>query len=1308
MIAQRTQRPGRVRRRLLRPLAWCLALLAVLVLAAGGILRSDWLASKVRDFAVSRASELLGREVGIDSLELQLLPPGAVAEGLVVAGDEESGEDEPFATVRRVEVEVDLGELLERRLRLRTLVVEGPRIRIERRADGTLNVPRPARKGGGGESRVSLDQLIVRDGLVMVEEATVPLDLEARDFEARWASGPGERFEMAGDVSSEETTIALAGLEPYLGSVRGRLRLDSGGLEILDATVRGPELEGSSSGRVLWGERSRVELQLTADATGALLPRLGLTDVVDGRAHLDGSLAWSPESWLLAGRLTSPRLTAAGRTLTGLSAQLRVESGSVRLEGIRGTYRDGALTATATVALGGRSPAITVEGELRGASVDGVLVDQGLPIEGLAGTVGGPFEYSCTSEDPLAGNGWVDLEIGATAPTAGGALAVRGRAPLLIESGVLSSRAIEVRTAPAEAYISGSYDLTAGTGRFDLRSRVSDPGRLLAVLVPPAEGEATMWRPTAGAGSVDGTLRLTPGRFHARLDLDVEDVRAEGYSGDRLQGWIALSGAGIQGMRLELSRPQAALVVQGRVPFGDAGVGSALSVQVEAASWPFQDVSAWLPWPLPVEGDVTGSISLAGSPEALDGFVRASFSEAALAGVPVDRVVVDLGLRGGTVDVREIRAVSAAGEMVLAGSMGETLDLELEAAGLALDEEPFAALVPGALAGSLDLHADIEGTAERPEVVASLAGRGLAVRGEALGGDGTARLDLDWREGRARIDGTLLGLVEVSGDGDLDLERFDLAMDLSTDDIATLVELATGTAYPELGGAVTGRLEASGSWTGEDLAATLTGDTLSLSWTDHELHLLEPYRLAVADGKVTVQSLYLGDVASESELFLYGDLPLTGGEPVDLRLQVALSSAWAQPLFPTWTIGDGRFEGLGAVRGTVDDLSVNGQGEVTQSVVLIPGAPASLQEIGGYLLFDPGRVVLDSFHADFAGGSLRAEGSIALPGDDDPSLQYQMQVSADSVTVRYPEGFVIRGGAEAGIASTADGRRISGVVNLDRVFYLEDVPVGFSQLLQSVFQRRPLEIRETDELLASTELNLLVRGPDALSVRNNVATLDGDLDLAVRGTLARPVVFGTVEVASGGKLVYSGNDYTVERGVLTFANPFRIEPIIDLVATTQLREYDVTLTLAGTLDQLSATVVSDPPLADLDVLALLTSGGELPTTGDGTATEKQATAAGLLYGQAASVVAKRFNRLFGLDKFRIDPLTQSSGSLESARVTVGQRLSSDLFATYSYDPSRTDVQILELEWQVNRVVTVIATQNGDGTYALDVRWQKSF
>ena len=245
-------------------------------------------------------------------------------------------------------------------------------------------------------------------------------------------------------------------------------------------------------------------------------------------------------------------------------------------------------------------------------------------------------------------------------------------------------------------------------------------------------------------------------------------------------------------------------------------------------------------------------------------------------------------------------------------------------------------------------------------------------------------------------------------------------------------------------------------------------------------------------------------------------------------------------------------------------------------------------------------------------------------------------------------------------------------------------------------------MESTDEELASTLFNLAISGPGALRVRNNVANLRGDVDLTMRGSLAVPVLFGRLDLEPGGTVQVGGSDYTVERGSLTFANPYRTEPVVDLAARTRRREYDLSLNLSGTFDRLNASVASDPPLADLDVLGLLATGE--PTAIRGPAQGAEA----FLYGQAASLVTERVNRLFDLDRFRIDPLTGTSGSLSSARVTLGKQLSRDVLATYSYDPSLTELQILQLEWAVARGLTLVVTQNGDGTYAVDSRWEKSF
>ena len=100
-------------------------------------------------------------------------------------------------------------------------------------------------------------------------------------------------------------------------------------------------------------------------------------------------------------------------------------------------------------------------------------------------------------------------------------------------------------------------------------------------------------------------------------------------------------------------------------------------------------------------------------------------------------------------------------------------------------------------------------------------------------------------------------------------------------------------------------------------------------------------------------------------------------------------------------------------------------------------------------------------------------------------------------------------------------------------------------------------------------------------------------------------------------------------------------------------------------------------------------------------------AEGLLLGQAASLVTQRVPSLFGFDAFRIEPLSRSGESVSSARVTVGKRLSSSVYLTYSYDPSSTGGQRFQVEWQVAEGLLVLLTQEQD-SYAVDMLWEKRF
>jgi translocation and assembly module TamB len=324
---------------------------------------------------------------------------------------------------------------------------------------------------------------------------------------------------------------------------------------------------------------------------------------------------------------------------------------------------------------------------------------------------------------------------------------------------------------------------------------------------------------------------------------------------------------------------------------------------------------------------------------------------------------------------------------------------------------------------------------------------------------------------------------------------------------------------------------------------------------------------------------------------------------------------------------------------------------------------------------------------------------------------YRLYTRLEDAKLLYPEGWLQKGDAELYLTSTHDGREIRGTVDLTEVRYLATFDVGVAQALRELLQPQRLEVGKTDELLTTTRLNIAIKAPGAVRLRNDLANLRGSLDLELQGDLANPILLGKAEVDPGGTVQYAGNDYEVQRGSLTFNNPYRVEPEVDLVARTRLRSYEVNLNVTGVPERLDLDVTSDPPLPRLDVLSLIASGR--PPAEDARplrpgVREGEYTAETFLYGEAASALTDRVNTLFGFDKFRIDPLSEGGEAVSSVRFTVGKRLSKDWFVTYSRDPSTTEGDILEAEWQVSRQLLLVFTQNGDGSFSVDALWDRQF
>ena len=85
-----------------------------------------------------------------------------------------------------------------------------------------------------------------------------------------------------------------------------------------------------------------------------------------------------------------------------------------------------------------------------------------------------------------------------------------------------------------------------------------------------------------------------------------------------------------------------------------------------------------------------------------------------------------------------------------------------------------------------------------------------------------------------------------------------------------------------------------------------------------------------------------------------------------------------------------------------------------------------------------------------------------------------------------------------------------------------------------------------------------------------------------------------------------------------------------------------------------------------------------------------------------------------VDTFSVTPLLGADATLQQlnpgARVTVGTRISSRVYLTYSrsFDNTSLDFDILLLEYAQNDRMSWVLSRNEDGTFALDVRVRYRF
>ncbi|HEX4997396.1 MAG TPA: translocation/assembly module TamB domain-containing protein, partial [Terriglobia bacterium] len=441
-----------------------------------------------------------------------------------------------------------------------------------------------------------------------------------------------------------------------------------------------------------------------------------------------------------------------------------------------------------------------------------------------------------------------------------------------------------------------------------------------------------------------------------------------------------------------------------------------------------------------------------------------------------------------------------------------------------------------------------------------------------------------------------------------------------------------------------------------------------------------------------------------TQLNVEGTVSLTEKETLDLKVSgtVPLELITANTDWPA----TGTLDLNGRVGGTIQDRDLFGIATFKNVTVAPKGFFASITGVTGGLFFNGNNVRLDEVTGAVGGGKVQIQGEATLGQNQIESMN--IRVGAENVRVLYPEGLRTVADGVLLLRGNWDNPLLEGNVQIQNMSYQSQFE-NFLSLLQA-----PGGTGNTSPL-SRLNLSIHVEGNRNISIKNELTEAQARVSLDIRGTVGAPALTGHVE-ARGGTLLFQGRQYEITRGNIDFVNPFVVEPVVDVQAEADFRNYRVILGITGRGDKLRFEMRSDPPLPDLEVFSLIAGGRtreelvESGTQNSGVKTSEQ-----LFPGAAAAVLVDLLKSRVGeslgllrLDQFRIDPLPLGSDKNALARITVPIQVSKDLSITYSQDLSSNAQQIIQIEYFLSKNLSIIATRDENGALGLDIKRRQRF
>lgn len=1318
--------------RLKRRTRWQAVLGISLLLVAGAVawfLTSDSFRELVRRRVVQRIEEASGGRAELKVFRWNLSQMEFEADGLSIHGKEKSNEP-PFAQCGRIYARIKVVSFFRREIDLQFLSVTQPSINIIVYPDGTTNQPTPRTKREGASPveplfEAAVGKLELQQGTVTINEQRVPIDIDANDVNVGMSyDASAKRFDGTLHIGRSElrfkdwrplpihadTSFSLFENRARINSLHvasGKSHLDASG-DVHDFLVPLVELE------------YKAHLEMNEISSAARLQNIS-----GGAIDLNGQGRGGLEHFASAGNAQVRGLLYRDSTVhdvsVGGTAQYSADEKRIVLSKIAGQIWQGTVTGEAEIQgwLQAKSNPPTGNAQL---SLQGVhlqpfaeaLSSKKLPFKDLhlageaSGTVGLAWKGM-----PGEGTAKLNIKVDPSPTQSEKELPITAmlRGVYIGKSETLQLDSSEVTTPNSEITASGIL----GSDKAQLQ--VAFNTQKITEFQPLVEAISGPDSPVLlnGAAKFTGTIS---GRFRAPTivgHVEVHDFstvfpETSAQKSLRVVRWNSLDGElryspdQLSLSRSTLHRGNAVVTFDGSstLDTGKFFESSNITLRAQVRNADVSDLQSLAEYNYPVKGRLDGTIQISGPKTALVGDAHIQLSDALAWGEPIRSAAVDLRFQGDDVRGRNLAVTAPAGQVVGSGSYNrssERFGFELRGTGLRLEQLHILQEKRIDVRGLASFKASGQGTPKQPVVDANIELRNLA-----LGGDPVGDLTLEAEtagenlrlKGRSNFLNASLGL-----DGTVHM-RDDfpghLVVDFKNLDLDPLLRGYLKQFHFTSHALAAGHFQFDGPIRRPELLSA-QGDVYSFTAGLENVKVANegPIHFTLNRHVIGVENLHL--VGEGTNFNAAGTVSLSGARELNVRANGNVNLQILQSFSPEYA-ASGMTSLDMRVTGTMQQPHLRGRINIQDGAISYVDLPNGLSGINGSLIFTEDRLQVQNLTAHSGGGELVLGGFIAYSHE----LAFNLTARGKDIRLRYPPGISSSGDANLTLAGTPKSALLSGEITVTR-FGLNPRFDFASYLARSKQAATPVK---ADSPLNGLRMDVHVVSTPELQVETSLAKVTGNVDIHLRGTGAKPVVLGRVNIIEG-DLTFNSTTYHLERGEISFTNPTFIEPILDIEATAHVRDYDITLGFHGPADHPSTNYRSDPPLPTADIIALLALGRTREDSAQAQMYNPQQTtitdsASNELLSQALNAtVSSRVQKLFGVSRIKIDPQVGGPDNNTNARLTIEQQVSNKVTLTYITNLSQSSQQIIQMEYNISRDLSILAIRDQTGVVSFDVR-----